>query len=90
MQDSQGCVKRIGGICRHPPFPKSSTRLSFKVLRFVKNVFRQTWFCIRLGIFGVVSPRIQMVGVGAQGQVQKSRNHRNEEFEALPQANRKL
>ena len=32
----------------------------------------------------LVSPKIDNIGFGARGHVQKSRNHKDEEFAALP------
>ena len=38
----------------------------------------------------LVSPKIKVVGFGKKGHFQKSLNHRNEEFEVLPSANREV
>ena len=55
----------------------------FKLLDFQNpEIHKNTIFDLFLGV--LVSPKMKIVGFGARGHVQKSRNHRNEGFEVLP------
>ena len=73
-------IKRIAGIFRHASFPRLSKWLSeFDICK--EMFFEVNWDCSSIcsGILG--APKINNTGFGAQGHVQKSRNHRNDGFE---------
>ena len=67
-----------------PGFRKHIKVLRFQNVEIYKtNNFHKCSrnFLILLG--GLVSPKINNIGVGARGHVQKSLNHRNDEFRVL-------
>ena len=85
IQDFQDFIRRSVGICRRPSFRKLSNKWSSKSLIFIKRMLLRMFqgcFLILLSI--LLSPKIKIVGFGAWGHVQKSRNHRNEGFWVLP------
>ena len=66
-------------------FPKTVNIVGIQNFGIYKHIInkcsrRFSWFF--LGI--LVSPKIKIYGFGKKGPVQKYRNHRNEEFRALP------
>ena len=48
------------------------------------------WGCVWIIWSVQVSPKINNLGFGAQGHVQKCRNHRNERFEGSPISKSKI
>ena len=68
----------------------STKFLSFKRLRFIRIIFIKCAGDV-LGFVGVLrSQKINHIGFGSQGHVQKSRNHRNEGFRVLSYATREV
>ena len=68
-----------------PVFSKIVSVWDFRKMRYTKEYFKQKTrisFGFRLGM--LVSPKIQIIGLGSQGHVQKSWNHRNEGFWSVP------
>ena len=63
----------------------------FNILIFIKIIcFKHVWGFSWFVLGVLVSPKKEIVGFGARGHVQKSRNHINQCVEVLPQANRKV
>ena len=76
--------------CGCPSFPFCS-KTNFKTLRFISLIFIKmmldlSW--IFRGILG--SPKIEIIGFGSYGHVQKSRNHENEGFSVSPRSKSKM
>ena len=80
---------------RVPKFGSPGTRKLSKLL--MSNISRFTKIvCVQMfqGVFSIfvcpgapkvfLSPKIKIIGFGAQGHVQESRNHRNEGLGVLP------
>ena len=82
LRDFQQFIKRIIGICSAPPFTTCSKYTISKHLRVV-FVFEQKWFSLIIWNI-LVSPKINIIGFGNRGHVQKSRNHENNRFSVSP------
>ena len=90
-QEFQDLIRQIGGIVSAPVFSNIVKQMYFQTNEVYKDNTCQKVPGILLDFFrypGVSKDK--KVGFGAQGHVQKSRNHSNEEFEVFPLANRKV
>ena len=67
-----------------PVFSKFDKVLGLPIFDIYNNICKRAPGIYSI-VFGVlVSQKINNIGFGARGHVRKSRNHRNDEFEALP------